>query len=71
VTGQSGNGHGQYDKGACQSFLAEPKVLEAEAGLRRYWKAFNKRGEDSVGTFDEWRALCRQALESMTRPHGD
>jgi hypothetical protein len=51
--------------------LAEPKVLEAEAGLRRYWKAFNKRGEDSVGTFDEWRALCRQALESMTRPHGD
>ena len=52
---------------ACRSFLGEPGVLEAEAGLRRYWKAFADRGEDRVGTFDEWRALCRDALDAIIR----
>jgi hypothetical protein len=50
---------------ACRSFLSEARVLEEEAGLRKYWKAFDGHGENRVGTFAEWLALCGQALEAI------
>jgi len=53
---------------ACRSFLSEPRVLEAETRLRRYWKAFDSRGEARVGTFGEWRSLCSEALYAMVTP---
>ena len=50
---------------ACRSFLSEPRVLAAEAGLRKYWKGYWGRGADRLGSSAEWRALCGQALESI------
>jgi hypothetical protein len=53
---------------ACRSFLSEPSVLEAEARLRSYWKGLGGHGEDRVGTWAEWRALCAEALDAMGKP---
>jgi len=53
---------------ACRSFLSEPRVLEAEAGLRRYWKGYWGRGADRVGSSPEWRALCGEALHAIVKP---
>jgi tetratricopeptide (TPR) repeat protein len=53
---------------ACRSFLSEARVLEAEARLRKYWKAFGGRGENRVGSFAEWLALCREALDAIGKP---
>ncbi|MBE0548486.1 MAG: hypothetical protein IH627_12745 [Rubrivivax sp.] len=53
---------------ACRSFLSEPRVLAAEAGLRRYWKGYWGRGADRVGSSAEWRALCGEALDAIGKP---
>lgn len=50
---------------ACRSFLGEARVLEAEAGLRKYWKGYWGRGDDRVGSNAEWRALCGEARAAM------
>ena len=52
--------------GACRRFLAEPLVQQVEAELRSYWKGFWGRDGDRVGSSEEWRELCREALEEMT-----
>lgn len=35
---------------ACQSFLAEPEVLQAEAELRQYWKGYWRRDGNRTGS---------------------
>lgn len=55
-------------RGACKAFLAEPKVLQAESDLRRYWKGYWGRGPDRVGSTGEWQALCGQALATIGGP---
>ena len=51
---------------ACRRFLAEPLVQQVEAELRSYWKGFWGRDGDRVGSSDEWRELCGEALEKIT-----
>ena len=53
---------------ACQAFLAEPRVLEVEARLRKYWKGYQGVGDDKVGTFAGWEAMCRWAMEQLVEP---
>ena len=50
---------------ACRSFLTEPRVLQAEAELRRYWKGYWGRQDNRVGSHEGWRALCSKALADI------
>ena len=52
---------------ACRSFMSEPRVLDAEAKLRSYWKGYWGRGDNQVGSPAEWRALCGESLEAICR----
>ena len=43
---------------ACEAFLAEPLVLQAEAELRRYWKGYwVDRDRSRTGSHEGWNAL--------------
>ena len=55
---------------ACQAFLAEPRVLEVEARLRKYWRGYQGVGvgDDKGGTFAGWEALCGWAMEQLAEP---
>ncbi|WP_418648279.1 hypothetical protein ACNQFN_06195 [Thauera butanivorans] len=45
---------------ACEAFLAEPEVRQAEGELRQYWKGFwQRRDGQAVGTHYGWGALVR------------
>jgi len=50
---------------ACRSFLAEPRVLQAEAELRRYGKGYWGRQDNRVGSHERWRVLCSKALADI------
>ena len=50
---------------ACRSFLAEPRVLRAEAELRLYWKGYWGRGGGRVGSLEGWRALSAKARREI------
>lgn len=52
---------------ACRSFLSEARVLEVEAGLRKYWKGYRGRGDHGVGFNAEWRALRGEAVQAILR----
>lgn len=53
---------------ACQAFLAEPRVHEVEARLRKYWKGYQGIGDDKVGTFAGWEGMCRWAMGQLAEP---
>lgn len=53
---------------ACCAFLAEPRVLEVEAELRKYWKGLSSSGAERVGTFKGWEALCIRARDELAEP---
>jgi hypothetical protein len=53
---------------ACCAFLAEPRVLQVEAELRRYWMGLSPSGVEGAGTLDGWAALCVWARDELAEP---
>jgi hypothetical protein len=52
---------------ACESFLAEPEVLQAESELRQYWKGYWRRDGNQTGSREGWDALCNKWIEAIWR----
>mgnify|MGYP003382426621 CR=1 FL=1 len=53
---------------ACEAFLNDPLVLQAEADLRRYWKGYwTDRDHGRVGSSEGWDALCNEWAERLAR----
>ena len=53
---------------ACETFLKDPLVLQAEAELRRYWKGYwVDRDHRRVGTSEGWKGLCKEWAERLAR----
>jgi tetratricopeptide (TPR) repeat protein len=52
---------------ACQSFLVEPDVLQAESELRRYWKGYWRRDGNRTGSREGWDALCNKWIDATWR----
>ncbi len=56
---------------ACEAFLAEPQVLQAEAELRAYWKGYwRKRDGGGTGTREGWDELVNSWIDRLARRPG-
>ncbi len=53
---------------ACEEFLAEPQVLQAEAELRAYWKSYwRRRDGGGTGTREGWDELVNSWIDRLAR----
>lgn len=48
---------------ACQSFLSEPDVPQADSELRRYWNFYWQCDGAQAGSREGWDALCNKWLD--------